>query len=167
MITRLFTPTIPGKGQKGGSSLKKNVECYNCGKRGQYKKACWEEGSGKEGQGPKQKGKWKGKGEGKGKEKEMAAATDKKKEKEEKPKDEEVWMAMVMDDNSEEISYNKSINLHDNSYYEEAYSWFINDNPCTYPNSLIELMISRLIYPSLLMVLMRHQTLIRKQAQTL
>ena len=54
------------KGQKGGSKRKGN--CHNCGKKGHWTRDCWDEGGGKEGQGPKQKGK-KDKGKGKGKEK--------------------------------------------------------------------------------------------------
>src|ERR1700678_1094444 len=47
------------KGRKGGA--KKDVECFNCHKKGHYKANCWAEGGGKEGQGPKMKGKAKGK----------------------------------------------------------------------------------------------------------
>ena len=88
------------KGQKGGSNPKRKGECHNCGKKGHWTRDCWEEGGGKEGQGPKQKGK---KGKGKGKSKETAATAKEEKEtkdKEEKPKpkEEEAWMAMVMDD---------------------------------------------------------------------
>ena len=34
---------------------KKNVECFNCKKRGHYKSDCWAPGGGKEGQGPRDK----------------------------------------------------------------------------------------------------------------
>jgi hypothetical protein len=86
------------KGQKGGSSSKKKGDCHNCGKRGHWARDCWEEGGGKEGQGPKQKAKKaKEKGKSKGKGKETAAAA--KDDKDEKPpKEEEAWMAVVMED---------------------------------------------------------------------
>lgn len=47
-----------------GKNKKKDVECYNCKKRGHFKSECWAPGGGKEGQGPK----------GKSKPKETAAA---------------------------------------------------------------------------------------------
>jgi hypothetical protein len=40
-----------GKGKKS----KKDVECFNCKKRGHMKADCWAKGGGKEGQGPKKK----------------------------------------------------------------------------------------------------------------
>ena len=88
------------KGQKGGSNSKRKGDCHNCGKKGHWIRDCWEEGGGKEGQGPKQKGKGKGKAKGKGKdkEKEMVASTEEKTlKKEDKPKDEEAWMTMALE----------------------------------------------------------------------
>jgi hypothetical protein len=98
-----FYSNDSGKGQKGGSSSKKKVECHNCHKKGHYKSECWAPGGGKEGQGPKQKGKGKAKDE----KKETAAATEtpskgkaatettgKGKEKEVV---EEAWLAMIDD----------------------------------------------------------------------
>jgi hypothetical protein len=35
---------------------KRDVECYNCHKRGHVKSECWAKGGGQEGQGPKRKG---------------------------------------------------------------------------------------------------------------
>jgi hypothetical protein len=40
------------KGEKG---LKKDVECFNCHKKGHVKVDCWEKGGGKEAQGPRGK----------------------------------------------------------------------------------------------------------------
>ena len=39
-----------------GKRSKRDVECFNCKKRGHYKADCWAKGGGKEGQGPKRKG---------------------------------------------------------------------------------------------------------------
>lgn len=81
---------------------KRQGECHNCGKKGHWSRDCWEEGGGKEGEGPKQKGKKdnkskdKDKGKGKKKEKETAAVA-KDDEKDDK-KEEEAWMTMVMED---------------------------------------------------------------------
>ncbi len=44
------------KGGKGKGRDKKNVECYNCHKKGHFKSECWKKGSGDEGGGP-QRGK--------------------------------------------------------------------------------------------------------------
>jgi hypothetical protein len=86
-----FYSNDSGKGRKGGSSSKKDkdVECFNCHKKGHKKPDCWAPGGGKEGQGPNQKGK--GKAKEKEKEKETAATA---KEKNEKKTDEseEAWM---------------------------------------------------------------------------
>ncbi|PPQ72520.1 hypothetical protein CVT25_004305 [Psilocybe cyanescens] len=81
-----------GRGRRfgAGSSSRKNVECYNCKKKGHFKSECWAEGSGKASQGPKGKGKEKEK-EGKGKGKEMAASA-------KDDDDEEGWMAMTSSD---------------------------------------------------------------------
>ena len=86
---------------KGGSGSKRKGECHNCGKKGHWTRDFWEEGGGKEGQGPKQRGKKdkekeKEKGKSKGKGKETAATA--KDDKDDKPKEEEAWMAVVMDD---------------------------------------------------------------------
>jgi hypothetical protein len=40
---------------------KKNIECYNCHKKGHMKSECWAKGGGQEGKGPKGKGRGKGK----------------------------------------------------------------------------------------------------------
>ena len=93
-----FYSNDAGKGQKGSSTPKRKGKCHNCGREGHWTRDCWDEGGGKEGQGPKQKSK---KGKGKGKEKETAAAAkeeDKDKEEKSKSKEEEAWMVMLMDD---------------------------------------------------------------------
>ena len=141
-----FYSNDSGKDQKGGSSLKKNIECYNCGKKGHYKKDCWNEGGGKEGQGPKQKGKGKGKGKGKEKEKETAASTSTEEKKDDKSKDskkvEEAWMAMVFDEGSENNGCD-----HCDSYpdHEVAYSCFIEDETPTISPSESDLDISEFL----------------------
>lgn len=56
---------------KGKGKSKKNIECFNCKKRGHYKSECWAPGGGKEGQGPKDKSKSKDQG---------AAASEEKKD---------------------------------------------------------------------------------------
>jgi hypothetical protein len=40
---------------------KKNIECYNCHKKGHMKSECWAKGGGQEGKGPKGKGRGRGK----------------------------------------------------------------------------------------------------------
>jgi hypothetical protein len=93
------------KGQKGNSHQKKRGECHNCGKKGHWSRDCWEEGGGKEGQGPKQKAKKerdeKGKGKGKGKDV-AATAKDDKDDKSKPDKEEEAWMVMIMDETDSE-----------------------------------------------------------------
>jgi hypothetical protein len=48
-----------GESSKGKSisNSKKDIECYNCHKKGHRKSNCWAKGGGKEDQGPKGKGK--------------------------------------------------------------------------------------------------------------
>ena len=79
---------------------KKNVECFNCKKKGHYKADCWAPGGGKEGQGLKGKGKLK---DGKG-----AAVTAKIEETDAK---EEAWM--VEDVKSESFESDVSTDLGD------------------------------------------------------
>jgi hypothetical protein len=45
---------------------KRNVECFNCHKKGHMKRDCWAKGGEKEGQGPKGKGRVNGRGKGGG-----------------------------------------------------------------------------------------------------
>jgi hypothetical protein len=126
------------KGQKGGSHPKRKGECNNCGKKGHWTRDCWDEGGGKEGQGPKQKAKKqkekeKEKEKGKGKEKDSAATAQDKKD--DKPKDEEAWMAMVIGDNT-------SDDLDIDTYREEAYTCFIEDQTPTFCSPELDLDIS-------------------------
>jgi transposase InsO family protein len=112
-----FYSNDSGKGQKGGSSSKKNVECHNCHKKGHYKSECWAPGGGKEGQGPRQKGKAKAKTNDK-KEAGAAAETKDKATTETKGKEKEVveeaWIAMI-DDTLEEEGGDRGVNeLSDN-----------------------------------------------------
>jgi hypothetical protein len=107
-----FYSNDSGKGRKGGSSSKKNVECFNCKKKGHYKADCWAEGGGKAGQGPK------GKGNSKGKEKETAA-TAKEKEKE----IEEAWMVSIDDVSEKDVEEGS----------EDSFGWvdeLFEDNQC-------------------------------------
>ncbi|KAJ3085470.1 hypothetical protein HDU96_005387, partial [Phlyctochytrium bullatum] len=41
-----------GGGHGGGKQRKSNAACFNCGRRGHYKRDCWQAGGGKGGQGP-------------------------------------------------------------------------------------------------------------------
>ena len=90
------------KGRKGGSSSKKdrNVECFNCHKKGHKKPDCWAKGGGKEGQGPNQKAKAEAKDKEKEKGKETAAAAKDKTEKKSED-DNEAWMALIDSDSDE------------------------------------------------------------------
>jgi hypothetical protein len=149
-----FYSNDSGKG-KGGSSSKKNAKCYNCGKKGHFKRDCWEEGGRKEGQGPKQKGKGKGKAKGKEKEKDKdkESATVAQEKKETKPKDvEEAWMAMVCDDAvdlefflPEESVYDDFDVLDTDSHYEAAYSCFIEEEDRTDTSTECEFKLADLI----------------------
>ena len=70
---------------------KKNMECFNCHKKGHSKAECWASGGGNEGGGPKQKGKKNKNGKDKsGKKAEVAAANDSQ-------SDIEAW-ALIMQD---------------------------------------------------------------------
>jgi hypothetical protein len=76
-----------GKGKKS----KKDVECFNCKKKGHMKSDCWAKGGGKEGQGPKKKAQ------------DSAAAADKQQQP-----DIEAWAAVeeVLDEeDSNQISF--------------------------------------------------------------
>jgi hypothetical protein len=121
-----FYSTDSGKGRKGGSSLKKdrNVECFNCHKKGHKRPDCWAPGGGKEGQGPNQKGK--SKAQGQDKEKEAAAAA---KDKAEMKADDsnEAWMALI--DSDFEGEGNEDPNFDSDSFDDlfennESENWF-------------------------------------------
>src|ERR1700761_3882564 len=73
-----------GKGKKS----KKDVECFNCKKKGHMKSDCWAKGGGKEGQGPKKKAQ------------ESAATADKQQQP-----DIEAWAAVeeVLEEDSQSI----------------------------------------------------------------
>jgi len=44
-----------GQGKPRADNKAKDVECWNCQRKGHMQKDCWKKGGGKEGQGPKQK----------------------------------------------------------------------------------------------------------------
>jgi hypothetical protein len=125
-----FYSNDAGKGQKSGSTPKRRGECNNCGKKGHWARDCWEEGGGKEGQGPKQKAKKeKEKEKGKGKETATVAKDNKDdKQKEGKSKDEEAaWMAAIVGDVSD-MDHFEPDDVVDDDLYGEAYSCFIEDD---------------------------------------
>jgi transposase InsO family protein len=121
-----FYSNDSGKGQKGGSSSKKdkNVECFNCHKKGHKKPDCWAPGGGKEGQGPNQKGKGKDKDKEKGKE--TAAATKENEKTEKKSGDDEAWMASTdSDSEGEEVgSSNFDSDFVDDLFENNSEAWF-------------------------------------------
>lgn len=86
---------------RGGRNLKSNrdIECFNCHKKGHKKPDCWAKGGGKEGQGPK----WKDRKPKGGESKE--GARDGNKELANVAGDEEgVWMATVSDSGDEDMA---------------------------------------------------------------
>ena len=70
-----------GADAKKGKKPKKDVECFNCKKKGHMKSDCWAKGGGKEGQGPKRKGK------------DGAASADQQQQQSQQP-DIEAWAAI-------------------------------------------------------------------------
>ena len=75
---------------KTGKRLDKDIECFNCHKKGHKKADCWAKGGGKEGQGPKSKLK---------KEKEEL-----KKEVASTAEEDSVWMAMANNSDDENMA---------------------------------------------------------------
>ena len=76
------------QGGKGGKKANKDVECFNCHKKGHKKAECWAKGGGKEGQGPKSKSK-------KEKDESKKGKDEPKKELASTAEEDGVWMAMT------------------------------------------------------------------------
>jgi hypothetical protein len=71
------TTALSAEIQKKDKKGKKNMECFNCHKKGHSKAKCWASGGENEGSGPKQKGKKGRNGKDKsGKKAEVAPAND-------------------------------------------------------------------------------------------
>ena len=103
---------LAGNNNRGGRTAKKSdkdIECFNCHKKGHRKADCWAKGGGKEGQGPKSKQK-KDKEEPK---KETASAV----------AEEGVWMAIASDSGDEDMADNEfgdfTISEDDLFFFEE------------------------------------------------
>ena len=101
--------TFYAGGNKGktGKRSDKDIECFNCHKKGHKKIDCWAKGGGKEGQGPRSKSK---REEPK---KETANATD---------EGEGVWMAVVSNSDNENMADNEFDDftvLNDNLFFED------------------------------------------------
>ena len=85
------TTALSAETQKKDKKGKKNMECFNCHKKGHSKAECWASGGGNEGGGPKQKGKKNRNGKDKsGKKAEVAAANDSQ-------SDIEAWAVIMQD----------------------------------------------------------------------
>ncbi|THG92840.1 hypothetical protein EW026_g8205, partial [Hermanssonia centrifuga] len=109
--------------EKGKGKSKRNVECFNCHKKGHIKSECWAPGRGKEGQGPK--------GRVKGKDSVAAAKAD--------DADDAAWMAIVEAD---------TLDLASDAYVSSSMTplsldddgnWFPDDNDaasCTSSDSM-------------------------------
>ena len=81
---------------KGGKKANKDVECFNCHKKGHEKAECWAKGGGKEGQGPKSKLK-------KEKDESKKGKDEPKKELANTAEEDGVWMAMTSNSDDENM----------------------------------------------------------------